>query len=159
MYLYTFVKHSISSWLTEVHCDNTEVFLPQAYVTLSKRCCLFRLSHFVFMHNKVLIWEYGMNAIPERKVWRYQRSNRKPHIAEGQNNTIGGELRCSGRENSSCSTTGKRRLTVYRHQRHPTRKSYCTPVDVNTYKYTNAHKLNMNPYNTKWNNDEPHRVH
>jgi hypothetical protein len=77
-----------------------------------------------------------------RRVWRYQRGNQNPYIEEEQTTQwpkkkvqkdkqrstkhtyktkdrvtrtpvkTGGELRCSGRESSSCSTSGTRRVNL-----------------------------------------------
>jgi hypothetical protein len=75
-----------------------------------------------------------------KRVWRYQRGNQNPHIEEEQttqwqkaqkdkqrstkhtyktNDRViwtplktGGELRCSGRVSSSCSTSGTRRVNL-----------------------------------------------
>jgi hypothetical protein len=80
--------------------------------------------------------------IKVRRVWRYQRGNQIPYIEEEQTTywpkekvqkdkqrstkhtykskdrvtrtplKTGGEIRCSGRVNSSCSTSGNRRVNV-----------------------------------------------
>jgi hypothetical protein len=82
------------------------------------------------------------NSLLEKRVWRYQTDNQKPHFEEEQttqrpkekvqkdkqrstNHTYktkyrvtrtprktGGELMCSGRESSSCSTSGTHRVNL-----------------------------------------------
>jgi hypothetical protein len=47
-----------------------------------------------------------------------------------------GELRCSRRVSSSCSTSDTRRVTDKRHKHHMTWKPCWTPVCVNKYKKT-----------------------
>ena len=65
------------------------------------------------------------NMLPLRRVWRYQRGNQNPYI-EGQTtqwskvthktkDRAGGELVCSGRVSSSCSTSGTRRVNLVTH--------------------------------------------
>jgi hypothetical protein len=85
------------------------------------------------------IVQSGLNTI--RRVWRYQRGNQNPYIEEQQTTQwpkekvqkgkrskkhsykardrvtrtplkTGGELRCSGRVSSSCSTSGTRRVNL-----------------------------------------------
>jgi hypothetical protein len=86
---------------------------------------------------------FGHNpTISLRRVWRYQRGNQNPYIAEEQTTQwskekvqkdkqrstkhkyktkdrvtrtpvkTGGELRCSGMVSSSCSTSGTRRVNI-----------------------------------------------
>jgi hypothetical protein len=82
--------------------------------------------------------EFWLRQTEERKVWRYQRGNKKPKIKgqtmqwpngkrtnddlqntenlkigeyESHNKTVN-ELKCSGRESGSCTSSGTRRVTL-----------------------------------------------
>ena len=94
------------------------------------------------IHDKYMLRTHGFTLGVWRRVWRYQRGNQNPYIEEEQTTlwpkeklqkdkqlftkhtykpkdrvtwtplTTGGELGCSGRESSTCSTSNTRRVNL-----------------------------------------------
>jgi hypothetical protein len=101
---------------------------------------LLKWSKIVWSKRSRYFW--AQSNISLRRVWRYQRGNQNPYIEEEQTTQwpkekvqkdkqrstkhtyktkdrvtrtpvkTGGELRCSGRVSSSCSTSGTRRVNL-----------------------------------------------
>jgi hypothetical protein len=97
----------------------------------------------LFPQSYIFCFSYCICVATSRRVWRYQRSNQNPYIEEEQKTQwpkekvkkdkqrstkhtykikdrvtwtplkTGGELRCSGRASSFCSTSGTRRVSLF----------------------------------------------
>jgi hypothetical protein len=119
-------------------CTKIFVYMQVNYIMLrsavSKEIQI--LLNFIIFVNSNNVYKYKLF----RRVWRYQRGNQNPYIEEEQttqwqkaqkdkqrstkhtyktNDRVtrtplktGGELMCSGRASSSCSTSGTRRVNL-----------------------------------------------